>query len=341
MPSISPAGMAFLKCAFAPPDFSGSNVSGYPDSYSGLSLVKKHRLTQTRTMTASTDRYFLLAPIPGIAYCFLDKTANSAVTANDNWTAVTYPDYNSLFSGSSVTADVVTDFRYISNHIEIIPTVNQMTWTGGIQVMKCQVSMSIRPNNLAGPPDNLFTITGLQAVNGFGNANQFSGPFINGLYSGAYASDSSRDFSRIIEGITTMPDTIVTGDFTQINTIAFPGLDNTFESVIVKISGIGTNTNNSFMIKTWACVEYKVVVGSVLYEYQSLSPCDPVALELYRKIVALLPIAVTYMENENFWTRVLSIIRRVSGAMSVVPGPYGLMAGGVNAISTGLEQLVV
>lgn len=342
MSSISPAGMAFLKCAFAPPDFSGGSVSGYPDSYSGLSLVKKHRFVETTTMLAGFDRYILLSPIPGIAYCYLDITAGSAVAAVDSWNAVPYPDYNSLFPGSSLTADVVSDFRFISNHIEIIPTVNQMTWTGGIQVIKCQVSISIRPSSSgSGNSDNLYTITGLQAANGFGNANQFSGPFINGLYSGAYASDSSRDFSRILEGVTTMPVAAVTGDFTRINTVAFPGLDNTFESVMIRISGIGNNNNNSYLLKTWACVEYKVVVGAALYEYQNLSPCDPVALELYRRIVALLPIAVTYMDNEGFWTRVLSIIKRVSGAMSLMPGPYGLVAGGVNAISSGLEQLAM
>jgi hypothetical protein len=56
---ISREGMAFLKCAFAPPDFGESLATGVPDSFEGTSLVKKHRYVISQSIPANTDRYYL------------------------------------------------------------------------------------------------------------------------------------------------------------------------------------------------------------------------------------------------------------------------------------------
>lgn len=341
---ITSQGVSFLKCAFAPPDFAANDVAGYPDNYTDMSLVKKHKNTVAITLAASTDVYLLLCPTPGVSYWSLTKAAGVAPIATDFWIPNNYSDFNALFPGTGSTADIVTSFRFISNHIEVIPTVNQVSWTGAIQVIKTSITVNTRPNpaSTGAQAGNILAANGFQAVNNFGNTTQYSGPFINGLYSAAYSSDSSRDFSRISEGVGNVPANLVVGtDFMGFNSTVFTGIDNTFDSVIIKISGVGTNTNNSLLIKTWACVEYKVVAGSALYEYQTLSPCDPVALEIYRQVIRMLPTAVTYMDNENFWQRVLGIIKRISGTLSIVPGPYGMMASGINAVSTGIEQLTM
>lgn len=340
-------GSSFLKCAFAPPDFAANDVAGVPDDFAGLSLVKRHKyIGNIQSLnTPSTDTYILLLPVPGVAYYVLTKPSGNLPVSSDNFTPVLYPDFGNLFANSLSTADTVTDFRFMSNHIEVIPTVNQMQWTGSIQVMKCKVSLVIRANNATtgAMGANLYTVTGLNGITNFANGYQYTGPLINGMYAGAYCTESTFKFSQVLENQIAVPSTVTTADWGQLNNgaLPFPGLDNNFEAIFIKFSGMGTTAANSALVKTWACVEYKCVVGSALYEYQTLSPTDEYALKLYREVIKNLPIAVTYMDNDNFWTRILSIIRRVSGAMSVIPGPYGGIASGVNLVSTGIEALTV
>lgn len=344
--SLTEQGASFLKCAFAPPDFASNNVGGVPDEFAGLSLVKRHKFVGNLTSlsTASTDTYVILAPVPGIAYYYLATSAGAALTSTSSFAAVPYADFTTLFSGSSTASDVVNEFRFMSNHIEIIPTVNQMQWTGSIQVMRCKISIVSRANSATtgAEANSILSVSGLNAVTNFGIGQQYTGPFFNGMYTGAYCSSPTFNFSQIIENQSAMPNVLYASDWGQLNngSIAFPGLDNNFDSILIKFSGMGTNVNNSALIKTWACVEYKVVTGALLYEYQTMSPTDEYAIKLYREIIKNLPIAVTYMENEGFWTRVLSIIKRASGSLAMLPGPYGGIAGGVHMITTGIESLL-
>jgi len=53
-----------------------------------------------------------------------------------------------------------------------------------------------------------------------------------------------------------------------------------------------------------------------------------------------LPVGVPFEENENFWNRVLRIIQMVSGATSLIPGPYGQISRGVNLLSGGALSLL-
>lgn len=334
-------GVSFLKCAFAPPDFSVNKVSGVPDTYEGNSLVKKHRLITPDTFEQGRDHYIWLAPIPGVAYLSLVVGAGAPVTATDQWNPVYYSDYTNMFgtqTNGQDSADKVTKFRFVSNHIEIVPTVNQMQWSGSIQAFKVPVSLQTRqtPSNVN---SEFYSFTGMQAVNST-NSNQYSGPFFNGLYAGCFSANCDFDFNNVIEGLgPAVPNTVSAGtDFTQILG-RIPGLDNGFESMIIKISGITTD-NDAALIKTWACVEYQVQAGTDLYEYQTMSPCDPVALAAYKKLISELPVGVCYMDNENFWRRVLNLLKGVSGTLSILPGPYGAVASGVNLITTGISELL-
>lgn len=348
---LSADGLAYLKCAFAPPDFSQTSVAGVPDNFEGTSLVKKHRGVFPSIIPASVDRYILLLPTPGFAYWQCDKAAGQSIQSNDNFIGVPYSDYSSMFESTILglgsganTDDIVDRFRFASNHIEIVPTVNATQWTGSIQVWKAPINLIDRPPNASsGATGDYKSVSGLQSVNAT-NANQYTAPFNLGCYVGAYNSGAVFGFNPINSMVGDLPVSLATGDFGRllprtvvsgISTAAsFTGLDNNYESVIIKISGVGTNPNNSYVLKTWACVEYQVVTGSSLYEYQTLSPCDPIAMKLYREIIKQLPVGVTYMDNDTFWERVLGIIRMISGGLSFVPGPIGTIAGGVHAAST-------
>jgi hypothetical protein len=339
-------GMSFLKCAFAPPDFSNESVAGVPDEFQGLALVKKHRASVPTTFADTLDFYIILAPCPGVAYFQGSAPPGTTPTSTNQYFAVDYADSQTLFGSSPGNSTAtLNEFRYVSNHIEIIPLVNEMNWSGSIQVMKTKLSLLQRPNTLSTGAEgsNFYSISGLEACGNFGNVHEFSGPVINGAYAGAYNSTSTWNFSQIIDGQTNFPNSLVTGDFGQLNYNGFMplcGFDNNMDSIIIKISGLTTPTQ-SFLIKTWACVQYKAVAGGLLYDYQTTCASDELALKLYRRIISELPLAVIYKDNESFWKRVLSIIRTLTGVGMALPGPYGLMSGGVNALATGIETLTM
>jgi hypothetical protein len=335
---LSDAGISFLKCTFAPPDFQQNSVSGVPDEFRGGSLVRKHRFVGTQVFVANFDYYYILAPVPGFSYFLLVTAAGVAPTAASVWTGVPYADFPGMFGSSPANnADNVTKFRYISNHIEVIPTVNQMIWTGNIQAWKFPLNLVTRQGGTG--PNDLYSVEGLSSVN-TSLSNQYSAPFIQGLYSACYNSNCVFEFQNILENIVTVPNVIGGSDFGALasGTIGLPGLDNQFESLVIKITGI--TAGETAILKTWACVEYQVNSNSTLYEFQSLSPHDPMALNLYREIITNLPVGVPFDQNESFWTRVLGIINQISGFGSALPGPYGLASRGVNLLSSaGLQFL--
>lgn len=345
---LSGPGAAFLKAAFAPPDFNATGVTGIPDTFQGNSLMKQHRLVSNFTNRPETDTYILLVPVPGVAYYVFNSPAGLPVPSTAVFQPVGYADYASTFSYSAdKTADTLNRFRFLSNHIELVPTVNQMKWAGSITAWKTSLQISVE--GVTGSiTDGSYTVTGLQAVNA-SNANSYSGPVFNGLYSGCFNSGPDFEFFQVLENCRRVPRVHTSNDFCQLEGVmdpfgtdaSFTGLDNNFETLIVKISNSDPELLNTFLVRSYACVEYNAIPTSGLYEYMTPSPVDALAMELYRTIIKELPVAVTYMDNDSFWKRVLSIIRTISGGLSVMPGPYGTIAGGVNALTTGIEQLLI
>ncbi len=334
MPKFTSAGNAFLKAAFAPVDFDGINLLGIPDAYEGKSLVKKHKLTTSLTLDASKDTYFLLAPVPGTAYFKATANAGVPIVGGTAWYGVDYTDTVTLFPTPEKAAENFSRFRFISNHIEIVPTVNETSWTGSITLFKVKLQLNPRASIASGSGvNNLFNISGLDDANSTLVQN-YAAPFRDGCFSGAFSIGPSMDFTPIIEGYSEMPAAVILGpDFGQLSCqTTFPGLDNNFESIMIRIQGVGTNANNSFLLRTWASVEYSVLSSSALYEYATGSPRDDMALAYYRQIIKQLPVGVAYYDNANFWQRVLSIIRGVSSVLKFIPGPYGMIAGGVHEL---------
>jgi len=338
---VSSEGLAFLKCAFAPPDFDQTKVQGVPDKFEGKSLVKKHRLVNPATYGANTDVYYILAPCPGIAYFTATVPAGNPITPGTIFNATQYSDFASLFGPApgDKAAEIVTKFRFVSNHFELVPTTNQMTWSGNVQAWKIPLAIETRNTTNAA---NLFSVIGLEGCNAT-NANQYTGPFNLGVYTACYNTGSEFLFNRILESSEKVPDPILGADFGQLNNPGgcITGLDEQFDSLVVKISGVGANASNTAIIKTWSCVEYQVLPGTSVYEYTTFSPCDELAIQIYKKVINELPVGVAFVDNDSFWRRVLNIIRTMSGALSVVPGPYGLAAQGVHSLSSAVDALTL
>jgi len=341
---ITEKGMAFLKCAFAPPDFAFTGDAGIPDGNPVRRVLYKHRLTTGITLPPGRDVYYILAPIPGFSYFTADVPAGTPILFNTVFTGVPYADFASLFGTVGQEANIVTKYRHVSNVIEFVPTANQMTWSGNVQVWKATLGLVLRRNPaiLADPTAVEYAITGLNSCNA-SNADMYQMPYPAGLY--ACSTKNSADFiyEDIIENQNTIPSTLFGGsDFGSFVSFAgalgIPGLSNNFDSIIIKFSGV--TANETGFLRTWSCVEYTPVSNSVLYNTAAVNPChDQVALELYDELAKMLPIAVSYKDNENFWRRCLAVIRALSLAGSSLPGQYGLASSGVNLIANAVDEL--
>jgi len=341
---ITPEGVRFLKCAFSAPDFDGSGTYGVPDEYCGKSIAVKHRLTQPGTFNSTNDVYILILPTPGVAFYTAFVPAGTSPTAATVWTGTNYSDFVSFFvaGGAGVTALVMNKFRFVSQHFEIVNTTNANSWSGSIQAWKMPVQVTIGDNSTFTVPKRV--ITGLNATAAT-DQDTYSGGFNLGVYAGSYNKGSTDwGFSPIMTSVYEIPDgTAGVADWGQVlgsPGYFIPGFDNNFESTCIKVSGV-TGTNSA-ILRAWACVEYQFVPGNPMYEMQNLKfTCDQKALELYRYIVMNLPPGVSAFDNANFWSRVLNIIKSISGGMSLMPGPYGLAATGVNSIARAIEELTI
>lgn len=336
---LSPAGLNFLKCAFAPPDFTSTQVQGVPDMFRGNSLLKKHRYTGTFTFAANTDYYFVLAPVPAVAFFVGTTAANIPVSATAAFAANNYSDFSSLFSTFTTVTTIVPQFRFISNHFEIISTTNDLSWSGLITAYKIPLRMSSR-GSVAFNLNDLYALNGLNGIN-TNSANMYTGPFKAGAFVAAYNADSTFPFSPTFNEIGALPQLLDAGDFGQLQGSGIiPGFDNSFETVIVKVSGI--TAPQTAVLKAWSCVEYKPSPNSDVYEYSTVSPPEDVtALEIYREVALALPVGVPSAMNAGLWERVLRIIRNLSAYGSLLPGPIGTVSTGVNLISGGLSELTL
>lgn len=345
-PRLTKAGMDFLKCAFAPPDFNGDASSGVPDGYTGKSLVKKHKLVAPLIFGPGSDYYILMSPIPGVAYATLTKSPGTPVAFGDFFQCVSYSDSNQLFGprNGRQASDTVTSFRTVSLCAELVPTTNAMSWSGSIQSFKIPV---VETTNYDGPTPNAlgvqFAISGIESVNST-IASQYSAPFNLGVYAFAGNMDPDFTFRPIREGIADIPNqnSSSVSSFSGFATspdAPYTGMGQT-ESILFKISGV--TTTNTALIKTWSCIEYKVNSNASLYEYTTVSPGeDRLALDCYRQILMSTPPGVSYYDNAGVWERILSIIRTVSGAVSFVPGPYGMIGKGINLTAEALTALTL
>lgn len=314
---LSKEGRAFLMCAFAAPDMTVESVRGIPDSYEGKSLLVKHRINVQTTTTAGNDMYYILSPIPGVAWLQAEVAAGTPILPSTVFYPVVYPDYPSLFPTPATSSSYLQSFRHVSNAFEIVPTVNQMTWVGAISVWKSPIRLTATGLIAPTAGGRVYQLNGLEACNGAA-ADMYVGPFINGAYTLACQQEPDFEFTPIIDDLYINPD-----NFGQLST-AITGFGN-LESVIIKVSG--QTSAMPCALRAWSCVEYLASPNSAFYRFAQASPCeDEHALKLYRQLAGALPIAVPYYQNDSFWDRVKGIIGDLTAYMAKMPGPAGELA---------------
>jgi hypothetical protein len=353
---MSPAGEAFLKCAFASPDFSIDPGKGIPDAFNGLTLNIKDCMTTSLTFPSGKDTYILILPIPG--YAFFIQSVNIGTLKDLTFAGRAYPTYETNFGHSGFPAqNNYTKFRYASMAAGLYPTSNSMQFSGSIQVWKADVNLSTLVSNITDPSitgSMIQRITGLENVTQVAPRDNYSSSFINGAFAcsvdnGDFAWNDFICADRLInssEDATPDPKPsdfrmLVDAESTTKNLI---GLGN-MKSIIMKVS-TPEGAVNTALLKTWVCMELQPKTNSSLYQFAGESPRhDPVALSLYRYVANSLPTAVTCAENASAWDKVKRI---VSGALTVgslaVPGVGGMAlagAAGVWNLSTGIADLFI
>lgn len=343
---LSRAGVDWLKCAFAAPDFPALTPIGIPDEYTGRTLVKQFRYDANLNLTADVqgNMYILVPPIPGCAYFTPIDTA--AIPGSTTvWRSTDYSDKPSLFgTTSSQASDTVTSFRYMSQLVELVPTTNSMKWDGSIEVYKIPLRLSKSRVGIQSILTDSYVINGLQAVTST-SSDRFSTPSNLGVFASATSDSVNFDFEPTIENYPQMP--LITtvgadGTFGQFAcqgggssgggvSASLAGFGN-LDTIVIKLSGV-TPVTNSFRIKTWATMEFTVNNNSALYEYSIMSPPhDRVAIQAYHDMVRACPIAVTYFENGKFWDFIVRATKTITAGLSFVPGGVGMIAGGINQL---------
>lgn len=348
------AGRNFLKCAFAPPDFNNDPGQGIPDEFDGKVLSRKHVLTQSISFPAGRDTYILVAPTPGVAYWTCDVAIGGTIAAQ-TFKAVPMPGFTGLFGRErGLRADQVSAFRYASMVAGLYPTSNLMQFAGAISVWKVPLSAALTSYDQAlvsagvTIPQTVWAVNGLQGLNAVSPDN-YTGSFIEGMFSQSVSNEAEFDFHPILEGLQKVPPELTTleesGQYAYLDagdeaTAGFLGLGD-MDAIVIKVT-TATAAVNTAVLKTWACLEYRVNPDAAVYQYAHNSPShDPLALAAYRKIAQEVPVAVACKDNATFWQRVLGIMNAaLTGAMAI-PGPVGMTATGIRGITDTIQALWV
>ncbi len=343
-PMMSKAGLDFLKCATAAPDFDSSGSSGIPDMYSGRTLSRQHTLNSSISCANGKDTYFIFAPVPGVAYWTTSVNIGASL-ATAAWTTVTYQDFASLFPtppASTLNYAVnVNNFRFATLIAELKSTMNQMTWAGTITAFRTRITQEVRlalTSPTAATTESQWILTGFNQLDTPPISDVYSGSVTDGAYTMAFNRDATFTWTPIQVSTAVVPATISTDVLGSVAS-PFPGCGN-FDSIVYKVSVPSGSSDQSFLLRTWACVEYQALITSALYQYTRLSASyDEAALAAYRKILESVPIAVPSRQNANFWQTVLRIIRGITNVTNLIPGPIGAISNGVRAITDGIAAI--
>jgi len=340
---LSQCGVDFLKCAFAAPDFDSTGSLGIPDNYVGRTLMSNQTLVSNLSAPHNMDTYIVVSPFFGSAY--LTATVNTGVQPG-TLTSVNWPGYANLGLGVAPAGlGTVGKFRYASLCAEIQSTMNEMSWAGNITCYRIPMTMTV--TNAASVPSTPSVVLNFEP-GGIGNLstvpfnNVYTAPFNKGAYAVSYNRSGAFDFVEVVgdNQDTTATRVYSPGTGTSL-TMPYRGHDN-LDSIVFKISVPNVAVDQSFILRTWACVELQVVPNNFIYEFTSLScPHDQRALDLYKLIAERLPVAVPYADNASFWSKIYGFIRSLSAGLSKVPGPIGDIASGVNMITSGISSFRV
>jgi hypothetical protein len=339
-PKLSDAGLAFLKCAFAAPDFAIDPGKGIPDNYTGRTLSVKDNTTAAINFAAGQDTFIVVLPIPGYAYFTATVATGTDPTIFTGVPFTTYAtNFGTIGAGNPIAfySPNYNQFRYASMAVGMYPTSNLMQFAGSVSVWKVDMSFGRTAGTVLIPPaatpgtqsgaifDNLY---GASSVTSLVPRDNYTESFIKGCYSMSLDRTGTFQWNDFVpdSSYSQYPGAV---SFNQASSSQpLTGFGN-MEAIIIKVSS-PTGSVNSANLKVWNCVEMQVNTSSPLYQFSGVSPpFDPNALEVYGKIRNELPVAVPCAQNESFWARVLNIVKSVAGMASYVPGPIGLIGSGI------------
>ncbi|AYW01748.1 putative capsid protein [Mayapan virus] len=352
VPGLSKAGINFLKCAFAAPDFSVDPGQGIPDNYEGKALMRKDVFTNTLNFTVNLDTFILVMPTPGVAYWSCTVPVGSFPQQNTVWTPTYNASFTTLFGApTNQAADAPIDpvergtnvakFRYASNVCEITPTSNFTQFAGSITVWKVPITMLDSVQTTGTGAAQASTVQkSLVGVEGLARVSPDNKPFkfLDGAFSMAVNTQPDWDFTPVHSGVTRIPSI---GQSATTNTTwgqfqgDFIGLGS-LQSLVFRVS-TPTGAVNASIIKVWSCIEYQPSPASAFYEFAGTTPAfDPMALKLYRDIALKIPVAVTVAENDGFWSdKVMPALKASLNALRIVGG----VVPQVGAAMTGVDAL--
>lgn len=348
---MSDAGLAFLKCAYAPPDFSIDPGKGIPDAYRGKSFMDKNSLTQAILPTAGNDTYYVFCPTPGVAYWTASLASGVPFSSTTVLTPVFWPGNfttNGIFGSAANVGDFaanVQSFRYASTCAGLYPTSPFTSTSGSITVWKANLKQSteVITRTFATTPAVTFdvtvpSVTGLEALSAVSRDNYSQG-CQQGMYAVCTNNQPEFEFRPILEGLASLPDNVT-------NTFMFGRMQGPFlgmgdmETLIVRVS-VPVGGSTSFQLRAWSCIEYTPTAGSVYDRFAGISPPeDPVAMECYRSIARSIPVAVVAAENAHFWQTVLNVLQAGARVGSYMPGAIGVVSSVADVLISGIKGLM-
>lgn len=345
-PGLSEAGLAFLKCAFASPDFSVDPGKGIPDQYAGRSLAIKDCSTVPLTFLSNSDTYILIAPIPGYAY-FTKTVAVGAnpLTTGTPFQGVTFPTFPTNFGDGNVLNLNYSKFRYASLAAGLYPTSNLMQFSGSVQSWRLDLNLAGSMNPIATIDDVLGVgIAGLSGVTTLAPRDNYSESFIKGMYT--YGFDHSQDFmwSDFVSAprYALAPESpgVLPASLIQAAGRRLTGLGNT-NTILIKVT-TPLDAVNTAVLRVWNCIELQVNTNSALYQFSGVSPThDALALEIYHALKMRFPVAIPCSDNAKFWQTVLKVVQQMTAAGKYVPGNIGLVSGAVNNLANILATMAI
>lgn len=346
---LSEAGLAFLKCAFASPDFSVDPGKGIPDQFHGRTLAIKDCNTTSIAFTPDTDTYLIIAPVPGYAYF----KAEVPIGVNPGtFIGTTFPTFSTNFGSGDVGVNNFSKFRYASSAVGLYPTSNLMQFSGSVQMWRVDLNLIETLQSAVtavGPPvitrDTFVNlgVAGLAGIRSLAPRDNYSESFIRGGYT--FAFDKSQDFewqnfvsaSSFSDepGSSTPP-----RHLGQETGHRLTGMGNV-NTIVIKVS-TPPGAVNTGILRVWNCIELQPNTNSSLFQFSGVSPPhDVLALELYHQLKMRFPVAMPAAENSRFWETVLRILQQVTAVGSLMPGPVGVISGGANTITNAIAGLVM
>jgi hypothetical protein len=346
--TLSPAGEGFVKTATAAPDFELTQLEGIPDNYNGPSVVKKDFTFETIDCPAGESTYIVVMPTSAVAYYRPPTPTGFGLPLPDGtiFAPHYFPDSGDIFDGVDSEIEVsnssqLSRGRLMALSAELNCVTNSFNQYGTISCWKTPISRTLAPEgNLTPVPNNMENMiyTGCGALTKVALDSQaYVAPVRNGVYSVSMNREENFDFYPVSDKINKM--STIGAWFSKTEKLWFHGCapvyDNGFDTIVFRIDVPADTTNQSFVLKIWKVWEFQPTFNSLLYDFSHLSPdVDPASLQLYREMCRNLPVAVRDRDNPDFWNTILAAVDSASGLLSLVPGPIGMAATGVHAVSS-------